>query len=85
MGQRLIIRNHVKGTVSNAIYYHHGAYTLDAIRIVRQLTREEMIEYTSYYYNNVQKPHAYLLVAYVLMKDATYQLRKHFGIEGVDY
>lgn len=31
MGQRLIIRNHVKGTVSNAIYYHHGAYTLDAM------------------------------------------------------
>lgn len=51
------------------------SYTLDEtkiatnkIRIVRQLTREEMIEYTSYYYNNMQKPHAYLLVAYVLMK-----------------
>lgn len=51
------------------------SYTLDEtkiatnkIRIVRQLTREEMIEYTSYYYNNTQKPHAYLLVTYCLMK-----------------
>ena len=38
------------------------------IRIVRKLTRQEMIDYTTYYYNNTQKPHAYLLVAYCLMK-----------------
>ena len=37
------------------------------IRIVRQLTRQEMIDYTTYYYNNTQKPRAYLLVAYCLM------------------
>lgn len=37
MGQRLIIRNHVKGTVSNAIYYHHGAYTLEALSIMKDL------------------------------------------------
>lgn len=43
-------------------------FATNKMRIVRQLTREEIIEYTSYYYNNAQKPYAYLLVAYVLMK-----------------
>lgn len=38
------------------------------MRILRQLSREEVIDYTFHYYNNAQKPHAYLLVAYVLMK-----------------
>lgn len=51
------------------------SYTLDKtkiatnkIRILRQLSREEVIDYTFHYYNNTMKPHAYLLVAYVLMK-----------------
>lgn len=39
MGQRLIIRNHVKGTVSNAIYYHSSAYTADAIREMQHLLK----------------------------------------------
>lgn len=43
-------------------------FATNKMRIVRQLSREEMIEYTSYYYNNAQKTRAYLLVAYVLMK-----------------
>lgn len=135
MGQRLMIRNHVKGTVSNAIYYHSSAYTADAIREMQHLLK------SVYMYMNHQKEipltetalrqrfdvacfeavsgvavdhlmslnyikpllsHAIDqskasrglgLIAYditdlainVLMKDATYQFRKHFGIEGVDY
>lgn len=51
------------------------SYTLDEtkiatnkIRIVRKLTRQEIIDHTMYYHNNTQKPHAYLLVAYCLTK-----------------
>lgn len=39
MGQRLIIRNYVNGTVSNAIYYHSSGYTMDAIREMKDLLR----------------------------------------------
>ena len=49
MGQRLIIRNNVKGNVSHAIYYHNGAYTLDAIRIMKDLL------HSVYHYMNQQK------------------------------
>lgn len=49
MGQRLMIRNYVKGTVSNAIYYHSSAYTADAIREIQHL-----LKYV-YMYMNHQK------------------------------
>lgn len=49
MGQRLIIRNYVKGTVSNAIYYHSSAYTADAIREMQHLLK------SVYMYMNHQK------------------------------
>ena len=49
MGQRLIIRNYVKGTVSNAIYYHSSGYTVTAIQEMQNLLN------TVYHYMNNQK------------------------------
>ena len=49
MGQRLIIRNYVKGTVSNAIYYHSSAYTVTAIQEMQNLLK------SVYQYMNHQK------------------------------